>query len=194
DESVSGPPEPDMVELLGWLDLPLDLAPAAVLTSLNEGVIPTSVNADLFLPNNLRRRLQLVDNQRRYARDAYALQALTASRPHVTLIVARRDPAGDPLMPSRLIFATDPETIARRILRLSGLAPNDDTADGGPAAAARDRNGKKDTTQRKAPATAAASSDGARRDGAGEFVVPLPEPPREPPDTLSVTAFRTYLA
>ncbi len=68
------------IELLGWLELPLDSAPALVITGFNEGNVPTSVNSDLFLPNSLRQQLDLVDNRRRYARDAYALSVLQASR------------------------------------------------------------------------------------------------------------------
>ena len=49
----------DAVELLGWLELPLDDTPAAIITSFNEGFVPTSLNSDLFLPNELRRRLGL---------------------------------------------------------------------------------------------------------------------------------------
>ena len=73
------------IELLGWLELPLDRAPALVATSFNEGCVPTSVNSDLFLPNALRQQLGLLDNRRRYARDAYALSVLLASRQELTL-------------------------------------------------------------------------------------------------------------
>ena len=44
----------DAIQLLGWLELPLDDAPALIVTSFHEGVIPESVNSDLFLPNALR--------------------------------------------------------------------------------------------------------------------------------------------
>ena len=102
------------IELLGWLELPLDMAPALVAVSFNEGCVPTSVNSDLFLPNALRRQLGLLDNCRRYARDAHALSVLLASREDLTLIAGRRNADGDPLIPSRLAFATDPQTMARR--------------------------------------------------------------------------------
>jgi RecB family exonuclease len=104
------------VELLGWLELPLDDAPALAVTSLNEGFVPQSVNTDLFLPNALRTRLGLLDNDRRLARDAYALQVLFESRKELRLIAGRRSREGDPLVPSRLLFATAPEAAARRAL------------------------------------------------------------------------------
>ena len=92
------------------------MAPALVATSFNEGCVPTSVNSDLFLPNALRQQLELLDNRRRYARDAYALSVLLASRQELTLIAGRQTADGDPLIPSRLTFATDPETMARRAM------------------------------------------------------------------------------
>lgn len=116
-EFVAAKPNPDAIHLSGWLDMPLDDAPVAIVTSLNEGLIPSSVNHDLFLPNRLRTHLGLEDNQRRFARDAYALSAVLQSRELVQLIVARRDVRKEPLMPSRLIFAADEETISRRVIQ-----------------------------------------------------------------------------
>jgi hypothetical protein len=115
-ETSAAPAEP-AIELLGWLELPLDDAPALIVTSLNEGFVPQSVNTDLFLPNALRAELGLLDNQRRLARDAYALRVLLHSRQELRLIVGRRTREGDPLAPSRLLFATDGETAARRAHR-----------------------------------------------------------------------------
>ena len=65
------PPEPgrDAVELLEWLELPLDDAPVAVLTAFNEGFLPTSVTGHAFLPDALRPSLGLPDNRPRTARD-----------------------------------------------------------------------------------------------------------------------------
>ena len=113
---VAAPIDPAAIELLGWLELPWDDAPALVVTTFNEGCVPASINSDLFLPNALRVRLGLQDNARRYARDAYALSVLLATRERLDLIVARRNSEGDPLPPSRLLFATDAETLASRAL------------------------------------------------------------------------------
>jgi hypothetical protein len=106
------------VELLGWLELPLDDAPALVVTGFNEGRVPGSLNADLFLPNQLRLALGIEDNDRRYARDAYALSVLAASRSELKLIAGRRSADGTPLAPSRLLFACDAETAAARVAAL----------------------------------------------------------------------------
>jgi RecB family exonuclease len=83
--------------------------------------------------------------------------------------VSRRNLDGDPLAPSRLLFATDRETLARRALRLfappapvSGLPPL-----AGSLAAGRDQP---------------------------DFPVPQPAPLEQPLLALRVTAFRDYLA
>lgn len=121
-ESEPIPPVPDQaaIEVLGWLELPLDDAPALVVTGFNDGFVPSFVNADPFLPNALRRQLGLLDNDRRYARDAYALAVLLGSREQLTLIAGRRSSQGDPLAPSRLAFACPQKQIARRVLRYFG--------------------------------------------------------------------------
>jgi ATP-dependent helicase/nuclease subunit B len=120
---IASPGLPDAVELLGWLELPLDDAPVLVVTQLNEGTVPTSVNADLFLPDALRAHLGLDDNARRYARDAYALTVLARTREQLAVIVGRRDEQGNPLLPSRLIFATDAPRRRKRCLQLFGDGP-----------------------------------------------------------------------
>lgn len=112
--NISAPPVAGGIELLGWLELPLDDVPVLVLTSFDEEFVPSNIDADLFLPNALRTRLEIDNNTRRYARDAYALSVLIATRTEIRLIVARRNARNDPLLPSRLLFATDPETIAIR--------------------------------------------------------------------------------
>ena len=125
-QSTSSQPAATAIELLGWLDLPLDDAPALVVTSFHERFIPQSITSDLFLPNTLREQLGIDDNQRRYARDAYALSIVLRSRKDVRLIVARRNVDGDPELPSRLLFAADNETIVRRCLRFFGEETNPD--------------------------------------------------------------------
>ena len=166
---IAPPVDESALELLGWLELPLDDAPVLMVTTFNEGHVPKSQNSDLFLPNELRRRLGVVDNCRRYARDAYALSVLTASRAELTLIVARRDSRGDPLTPSRLLFATDPTDIAHRVIDFyeGALTPVDVTH------IVEERL--------RAPVPVG-------------FSIPQPEPLSKPIESVSVTAFRDYLA
>lgn len=103
------------IEILGWLELTMDDAPALVLTGMNEGIVPSCRNSDPFLPNRLRRILGIEDNDRRYARDAYTLGVLRYSKEDFRIIAGRRSVEEDPLHPSRLLFACDDATMTRRV-------------------------------------------------------------------------------
>lgn len=158
-------PADDALSLLGWLELPLDDAPVLILTGCNEGMIPSSINSHLFLPNALRRHLGVTDNARRYARDAYALSALLHSREEITVIAGRRDMENEPLTPSRLLFAAAPEEIARRVEQFYGQpAPSRPT---------------------RSPFRATQPQSG--------FTIPRPVPLETPVVEIRVTAFRDYL-
>lgn len=130
---VTLPPDPEehAVELLGWLELPLDDAPAVILTGVNERTLPEAVGADPFLPGSLRTCLEIPDDGARYARDAYLLSAVIHSRKEVHLVAGRLTTKGDPLRPSRLLFADAPEEVARRVRRY--LGDEDEAAAGGVA-------------------------------------------------------------
>ncbi|MBW3600294.1 MAG: PD-(D/E)XK nuclease family protein [Planctomycetes bacterium] len=188
-EMLPAPQKPEAVELLGWLDLPLDDAPAVVITSFNEGRVPSSISADMFLPNELRRRLGVVDNERRYARDAYALSSILASREDVTLIVARHDAEGNPLPPSRLLFAADEHTIAQRARRF--FAPLAPKVRPHPLVIAEEpftlRADPPQGRRRRGKATSAPTRPRT-------FEVPRPTRLVEPIKHMSVTSFKEYIA
>jgi len=120
------------IELLGWLELPLDDAPL-ILTGFNEGRVPEPVGGPSLLRDELRRLLGLPGDEARQARDAYFLCALAASGRELALVTGRRTAAGDPLLPSRLLFhCPDPEVPAR----LARWLPRDDDEDAALDAAA----------------------------------------------------------
>ena len=168
-EKISPPSERGAVELLGWLELPSDDAAVSIVTGFNEGIVPGAVNADLFLPNQLRRELGIEDNDRRYARDAYALSLLLASRTEVRLIAGRRTGDGDPLTPSRLLFACDPRTSARRVLRFFA---SEESAGGLTVLPGTLTPGRKQSA----------------------LDIPRPRPLAQPVTSMRVTEFRDYLA
>jgi ATP-dependent helicase/nuclease subunit B len=169
-ESVPEPGDEGAVELLGWLELPLDDAPALVLTGVNEPFLPESVTGDPFLPHALRAGLGLPDNRRRRARDLMLLSSILACREDVLLISGRRDGSGNPLRPSRLLLADTPEVVAARILER--LADDE-------------------------PRPAPAPSGGTEEVPPSPLRLP-PEPvlshPGGAPDRLAVTRFRALLA
>ncbi len=167
---VTLPPQPTgqgglPVELVGWLELQLDDAPALIVTGVNEGHVPQSVHADPFLPDRARGLLGLTDNRRRYARDLYALTAILQSRTDVRLITGRRDADNNPLTPSRLLLACEGEVLAERVARFCA-----------------------DDVEASPPAVILNAG------GVSRFLVPPPKPPAEPIKKMRVTAFRDYLA
>jgi len=109
----------DAIEMIGWLEIAMDDAPVALITGMNEGVIPSSSSSDMFLPDELRKELKLMDNGRRTARDAYYLNVLLETRKqsgNVALIAGRRSTEGDPLLPSRFFFASnDARKVSHRV-------------------------------------------------------------------------------
>ena len=166
-QSIPAPAEPEAIEILGWLELPLDDAPAVALVGFNDGFVPKSRNGDAFLPNSLRRRLCLEDNDYRYARDAYVLSWLLAARRELRVIVGRRTSTGDPLLPSRLLFATSDDELVARTKWCFGERPE-------PVPLR--------LTGRLAFATQP------------QFFAPVPKQLDEPVTSMRVTEFRDYLA
>ncbi|MEX0714236.1 MAG: PD-(D/E)XK nuclease family protein [Pirellulales bacterium] len=166
-EALPPPADQQAIELAGWLELAMDDAPALIVTGFNEGIVPSARNGDLFLPNELRRKLKLEDNHRRFARDAYALAVLAASRQYLRVIAGRRTADNEPLTPSRLSFGADPQTTARRALSL--FSP---------------------------PRPRRAAAPGGLRPGRAQsgFAVPRPLPLAAPGTAMRVTEFCNYLA
>ena len=106
------------IELLGWLELLWEDAPHLVVAGLNDGRVPESVIGDPFLPESLREKLGLKTNAARFARDAYLLQALAASRARggrLDLLLGKTSAAGDPLRPSRLLLRCADAELPRRV-------------------------------------------------------------------------------
>ncbi|QDT12302.1 PD-(D/E)XK nuclease family protein [Stieleria marina] len=120
DTRIADTADPGDVEILGWLDLALDDAPAMVVVGLNHPFVPGAITSDPFLPGTLRTRLRMVDNERRYARDAYAMHLMLSTRNSIRFIVGQNSADGSPTPPSRLIAAAPPVDSARRIRYLLG--------------------------------------------------------------------------
>ncbi len=158
------------VSLLGWLELPLGDAPVLIITGMNEGIVPSSLNADQFLPDGLRRELNVEDSTRRFARDLYALKLLQATRRHLVLITARRTADNEPLLPSRLLFPHS-ERLPARTCRLTGLTPPG--------------------SQSKPPLVLPQTLRPGRTHSA--FTIPTLKAPEEPSPFFRVTEFRDFL-
>ncbi len=109
-------------DLLGWLELLWNDAPHLILAGMNEGVVPESVVGDAFLPDSLRAELGLRTNARRFARDAYLLEALcrrrSNSRGRIDLLVPQRGNDQTPQKPSRLLFLSESDHLLARVRTL----------------------------------------------------------------------------
>jgi RecB family exonuclease len=179
DDNIPPDPSDEAVELLGWLENPLDDSPGLVICGVNEPSLPESVGGDPFLPNGLRQHLGLPSDDTRFARDLFHLESMLHSRREVWVVAGRRGAEGDPLQPSRLLFATQPAAAAARILRILG-----ERGEGlGPEAE---------------PAPHHSDGGGTPSQVATASVQAFASPPEanlrfDPPEVLSVTDFRSIL-
>ena len=128
EQRVLPNPQPDAIELAGWLDLVLDDAEVLVVTGMNDENVPTSEVGHQFLPNALCEELGILDNNRRYARDCYALTIMTSVRKNYLLIVGRNDQSGEPKKPSRLLFADSADVAAVRARAFFTFTSSDESA------------------------------------------------------------------
>ncbi len=167
DEAVPLESTRRMVELLGWLELSLEPAQRVIVAGMNEGLVPAAAPADALLTDGVRRAMGLRSRSERYARDAYLLTALAESRRDdgkLTLLTLRSNTTGDPMRPSRLLFACDDQAAVQRLRNF--LHGKDEAPRGG----------------------------GAGRRQPGESLFPrMPLWPRPPIASMRVTAFSTYL-
>lgn len=163
-QTVAFPSEEPGIELLGWLDIPLDDAPVSIVTSFNEGQIPSSDAVHPFLKQSLRTELGLLDNRRRYARDAYALELLRHSRQHYHLILGKQNSDGERMMPSRLLMSLGIEALPQRTKFLFS------------------------------PEKEATIDQEDHRVSSGELPIAQPLPLSQPIGELRVTDFKAYLA
>jgi ATP-dependent exoDNAse (exonuclease V) beta subunit len=163
---VPAPANERAVEMLGWLDLSLDDAPHLIITGIHDGVVPESVNADAFLPNQLRRTLGMMDNSRRYARDLYSLQVMWHSRQSLRFVVGKTDASGAPLTPSRLLMACELSELPARVLHL--------------------------VDEQQVDVLPPVQRSWTPQAGGSKLIIPRPEKVK-PPQRITVTAFRDYL-
>ena len=162
-EPVIGP----SIEMLGWLELALDDAPALILTGCHEAALPRRPSPDPLLPDSARSALGLENHDRRFARDLHALRAILLSRDPraVFILTPRHGEAGEALSPSRLLLTSPDDSLPRRILH--HLKPTPDV---------------------RPPLLLLTP-------GQDRFGIPTPDPARGAALTsLRVTAFRDYLA
>jgi ATP-dependent helicase/nuclease subunit B len=157
----------DAVSVLGWLDLALEDAPAMIVTGVNNHVVPTNESGHAFLPNSLCLRFGLVDNQRRMARDVYAVSLMDACRANLLFVVGRRNSRKEPIQISRLLLHCDDDALVRRSQAFFSFDDYNQRTDRG-------------------------ESKMAQRPALQQLIVPRPSNVVVP-SQLSVTRFREYM-
>jgi ATP-dependent helicase/nuclease subunit B len=110
-ELVPPLPVADAIDIVGWLEVPLDDAAALAITSTVEGCLPSGQSRDPLLPETLRKALALEDASRIAARDAWILSLAACCRRDLLVVVPRRGADGAPTVPSRLLFRRDPAEV-----------------------------------------------------------------------------------
>ncbi len=108
------------IEAVGWLELPLDDAPALIVTDFREGAVPAPLGSTVFLPESLRDKLRMANHAERLARDLYATAVLLKSRTQASsralFLCCRHRADGEGLLPSRLLFHCEDDQLAARAL------------------------------------------------------------------------------
>ncbi len=117
DKEITPQEEMESVQLSGWLEVSLDDSPVLIVTGVNEGTLPRSVNTDPFIPDSIREELGLQCNKSRYAQDLFVLSTALKCRPLTHVVTARVTADNSPLAPSRLLTACDNDRLVARTLR-----------------------------------------------------------------------------
>lgn len=172
DIALADSPTADKIEMLGWLDLALDDAPALVVCGLNHPFVPEAASSDPYLPASIQSSLNQRINDRRFARDVHAMQQMLSSREEVRFLVGTHSADGSPTPPSRLLAASSADDAARRVCNLL-------------------------TSHRPATRVVSRFTSAAPENTASDTVDYFRSPPPQPGltiDTLSVTGFSAYLA
>ncbi len=118
--------EPDAGDVIltdGWMELGFLETPELVIAGFCEGCVPESTVGHPFLPDSLRHRLGLADNDAKEKRDRAILRFALESRAPgaVKIFFHAVDAKGDAQKPSRLLFETDDDKdLARRVTRFYG--------------------------------------------------------------------------
>ena len=112
-----------VIDLEGWLELPWNGAPLLIVTGMNDGFVPGGRLSDVFLPDTLRKQLNLRCDADRLARDAYLMRGLIESHQkggRVCFLVNKTSAMGDPLKPSRLLFRCSDAELPQRARQFFG--------------------------------------------------------------------------
>jgi len=156
--------DPHAIDIDGWLELSWSPAPTLVIAGVNEDAVPSAAPPDAFLTDSLRATLGMRCDADALARDAFQLQGIIESRRHT---------GGTWLVAGKVSDTGDPLRPSRLLLHC------DDTE-----LPRRAAHLFRDVPPRRARPAASVSFQLDPMLTAGPAI----------PETISVTAFRDYLA
>jgi hypothetical protein len=122
-EALGVETDAEAIEMVGWLELPLDDAPRLVVAGLDESSASSAFAGGLLAPP-LRRSLGLQDADTLHARDLYYVELLLASR-ETTFVTGRRGAQGEPLAPRRILLAGATRELVETVLTFWGESGSD---------------------------------------------------------------------
>jgi CRISPR/Cas system-associated exonuclease Cas4 (RecB family) len=110
------------IDTVGWLEAIAIETPHLVVVGMSADLVGGNDPSDAFFPDSLRDALGLETLHRRMARDAHAIVAMQKSRSRegsIRWIVGRKNTDGDPLTPSPLLMrCSDADQLAERSRKL----------------------------------------------------------------------------
>ncbi|HVJ46555.1 MAG TPA: PD-(D/E)XK nuclease family protein [Luteolibacter sp.] len=117
----ASPPDGRIIDVQGWLELFHEPGPHLVLCGMNEGNIPSRGGGEPWLSEPIRKRLGLVTDEDRAARDAYLFTAMIEARKkngRVDLICGKTGSGGETMLPSRFLLSAEKEKLPSRVRAL----------------------------------------------------------------------------
>lgn len=109
------------LSLDNWLELPFTAEPHLILTAFHEGKVPENSVSDPFLPEKLRRKLNLRGTTHRLARDSFLLTELLHARKKegsARIFLSKTDAKGNPCLPSSLLMRCRNDELPERVTHL----------------------------------------------------------------------------
>ena len=108
-------PENEALQITGWLDLPYLSTKSAIVCGFESNNIPDKIKTDRFLPNSLRKELDLEDNDYRVARDCYFLKTVLESKDDIKILISKYQFEGNAVFPSLLYFKCEEDEVIDRL-------------------------------------------------------------------------------
>lgn len=106
------------IEIRGWLEAPWSTSGLNIIAGCREGALPSGMTEDAFLPDSAKKKLGIMDGEKRFARDALLLSCLLSTKARSLLGFCRFRSQGEPNRPSRLLFGGDDDALPQRVALL----------------------------------------------------------------------------